>query len=49
MKKFYVTPKTEMIEVKSDALLAQFSSTEAASDATALSRDGGNGNWDDEE
>jgi len=47
MKKTYISPNTNVIEVKMESLLTQFSSSEASKDATVLSRQS-NG-WDDEE
>ncbi len=46
MKKNYINPNTIIVEVKNQSLLVQYSTTEAASDATTLSR---RGDWDDEE
>lgn len=47
MKKIYVTPMTDTIEVRMDSLLVQYSNGQAAVGATTLSRE--SGSWDDEE
>ena len=48
MKKIYNSPVTTIVEVKIESLLVDYSNnTEAAKNATVLSREGNN-NWEDE-
>ena len=48
MKKTYITPATLCVKIKANTLLTQFSNTEAANNATVLSR-GNRSSWDDDE
>jgi hypothetical protein len=47
MKKFYISPKTETLEVKIESLLQSYSNAEADRNAVSLSREADA--WDDEE
>lgn len=52
MKKSYIIPETFTVKIKTDSLLVQYSSTQAASDAVSLSREGGRHSdidWGDED
>lgn len=49
MKKIYVTPNTNLVEVKMENLLQQYSNAPAAKNATVLSREGDSSFWDDED
>ena len=48
MKKIYVTPTTDTLDVCMDSLLVQFSNEQASENAVTLSREGGSF-WEDEE
>ena len=48
MKKNYINPTTIIVTVKTQSLLVNYSTTEAASDAVSLGRDD-DFDWDDEE
>jgi len=47
MKKIYMTPTTDSVEVKTENLLVQYSNSEAAKGAASLSRE--SSSWDDED
>ena len=51
MKKVYVIPTTNKVEVKIESLLVNYSNSQAASDAAVFSREGGDrgGFLDDDE
>lgn len=50
MKKIYFKPSTVMVTIKNENLLAvSLTETEAAKNATALSREERNSSWEDEE
>lgn len=48
MKKNYIAPETENIEIKTKPMLVQYSNVQAAENATTLSRES-DSFWDDEE
>lgn len=48
MKKTYISPNTNVIEVKMESLLVEYSNSTAAEGASALSRQS-DSSWDDEE
>ena len=48
MKKTYISPNTNVIEVKMESLLVDYSNSTAAKGAESLSRQS-NSSWDDEE
>ena len=47
MKKIYVMPQMEVVEVKIQSLLVDYSNGEASSSATTLSRENKSG-WDED-
>ena len=49
MKKIYVKPSTNLVDVNIENLLVQCSNTEAGSGAVSLSRGNNGASWDDEE
>lgn len=49
MKKIYLTPATNLVKVKMENLLQQYSNAEASSSAVSLSRESGSFFDDDED